>query len=494
MAVINTNSASLNAQRNLVGSNQTLETSLRRLSSGLRINSAKDDAAGLAIASRMTAQVRGLNQAIRNANDAISLSQTAEGALGESSNILRRIRDIAVQSANDTNSGSDRAALQQEVSQLQQELNRIATDTEFNGKKLLDGSFVAQQFQVGANANQVISVSMGSAKALDMGNQALTTDGTAGVPQAAAADLATAVAAGNGYALQTLTVTGSIGNADVDVAAGDSAREIAEAVNNATEQTGVSASARTKAQLEFGTLTTSTVSFQLQGMGDAVQISANVTDPSDLSGLASAINAKSGSTGVSAVAYGERIELVSQTGDDIAIGDFASGTAGDTMTITGFTADGELDATPVDLEDGGDNSTVIGGRVSFSSADAYSITGASADLLDPATSTSTLNDVAGINVGSQLGANDAISVVDGALGFINGLRAKLGAVQNRVESTVSNLSATAENLTAARSRIEDADFAKETAELARSQVLQQAGMAMLAQANALPNNVLSLLR
>ena len=494
MAVINSNSASINAQRNLIGSNQTLETSLRRLSSGLRINSAKDDAAGLAIASRMTAQVRGLNQAIRNANDAISLSQTAEGALGESSNILRRIRDLAVQSANDTNSGSDRAALQQEVSQLQQELNRIAGDTEFNGKKLLDGSFVAQQFQVGANANQVISISMGSAKATDMGNQALTSDGTAGVPAAAAADLAAvATAGGNGFTDQTLTITGSIGNADVDVTAGQSAKTIAENINNVSEQTGVTASARTKAQIELTTLTTSTVSFQLQGMGDAVQISANVTDANDLSGLASAINAKSGSTGVSAVAYGGRIELVSQSGEDIGIGDFATGTASDQMTVTGFAADGTLDASPVTLEDGGDDSTVVGGRVSFSSSDAYSVTGAEADFL-AGNGNSTLNDVSSINIGSQLGANDAIAVVDGALGFINGMRAKLGAVQNRVESTVSNLSATAENLTAARSRIEDADFAKETAELARSQVLQQAGMAMLAQANALPNNVLSLLR
>jgi flagellin len=493
MAVINTNAASINAQRNLVGSNGTLETSLRRLSSGLRINSAKDDAAGLAIASRMTAQVRGLNQAIRNANDAISLSQTAEGALGESSNILRRIRDLAVQSANDTNSGSDRAALQQEVAQMQQELNRIANETEFNGKKLLDGTFVAQQFQLGANANQVIGVSMGSAKATDMGNQALTSDGTAGGPVAAAADLATiAGAAGNGYTTQTLTITGGIGEADAQLTAGMSAKEIATSVNNVAESTGVTANARTKAQLELTTLTTSTVSFQLQGAGDAVQISANVTDAADLSGLASAINAKSGSTGVSAVSYGDRIELVSATGDDIGIGDFASGTANDVMTITGFDADGELSAAGVALTDGGSDSTVVGGRVSFSSSDAYSIAGAGADLLT--TTVSSLNDVAAINIGSQLGANDAISVVDGALGFINGLRAKLGAVQNRVESTVSNLSATAENLTAARSRIEDADFAKETAELARSQVLQQAGMAMLAQANAIPNNVLSLLR
>ena len=496
MAVINSNSASINAQRNLVGSNQTLESSLRRLSSGLRINSAKDDAAGLAIASRMTAQVRGLNQAIRNANDAISLSQTAEGALGESSNILRRIRDLSVQSANDTNSGSDRAALQQEVSQLQQELNRIANDTEFNGKKLLDGSFVAQQFQVGANANQVINLSMGSARAVDMGNQALTTDGTAGVPQAAAADLAAAQTAGNGYTAQTLTIRGGVGSADVDVALGASAKDIAQSVNAASESTGVTASARTTAQLSLTTFTGSSVSFQLAGTdGTGVQISANVTDSSDLSGLAAAINAKSGTTGISAVARGETIELVSQTGDDIAIGDFNTDVAGDQMTVEGFDAAGALVAGGEVLEAGAaTDSTVVGGRVSFSSSDAYSVTGGAADLMDPASGNSQLNDVAGINIGSQAGANDAISVVDGALGFINGLRAKLGAVQNRVESTVSNLSATAENLTAARSRIEDADFAKETAELARSQVLQQAGMAMLAQANALPQNVLSLLR
>src|SRR5689334_9091519 len=162
MAVINTNISSLNAQRNLMSSAGTLQTALQRLSSGLRINSAKDDAAGLAIASRMSAQISGLNQAIRNANDGISLAQTAEGSLSQTSSMLTRIRDLAVQAANDSNSGTDRAALQQEVGQLQQEINRVANETEFNGKKLLDGTFVAQQFQVGANANQTVAISMNS--------------------------------------------------------------------------------------------------------------------------------------------------------------------------------------------------------------------------------------------------------------------------------------------------------------------------------------------
>jgi flagellin len=488
MAVINTNTASLNAQRNLTSSQGTLATSLKRLSSGLRINSAKDDAAGLAIASRMTAQVRGLNQAVRNAGDAISLSQTAEGALGESSNILRRIRDLAVQSANDTNSGTDRAALQQEVQQMQQELNRISNDTEFNGKKLLDGSFVSQQFQVGANAHQTIGITMGSAKATEIGNQSLVTGGTAVKATLSAGGGATVPA--NGVVAQTLTVTGSIGKDTVAVGLSDSAKTVAQNVNVATEKTGVSASARTTADLTVDVA--DAYAFELVGEnGTKVQISANVTDPKDLSGLAAAINAKSGTTGISAAAFSGKISLTSATGDNIGIASMTATTGKMTVASTGDA----VATTPAVMANG--DSAVVMGHVTFAASDAYTITGGDATLFTAATGTpssSTLQSVSTIDLGTQSGSNDAISIVDGALGFINGLRAKLGAVQNRVESTVSNLSATAENLTAARSRIEDADFAKETGELARSQVLQQAGMAMLAQANALPNNVLSLLR
>lgn len=485
MAVINTNNPSLNAQRNLSSSKMTLETSLRRLSSGLRINSAKDDAAGLAIASRMTAQVRGLNQAVRNAGDAISLSQTAEGALGESSNILRRIRDLAVQSANDTNSGSDRGALQQEVSQLQQELNRIANETEFNGKKLLDGSFVAQKFQVGANANQTIAVSMSSAHATQIGNQEYKTDGSSLVAVAGAAYAA------NTTTDQVLVVSGSVGRVDdIAVAAGATARDVATAVNNRSAQTGVTATARTA--VTIGSVVAGEFSFDLHGSNgsaDPVTVSVNVSNAADLSTMADAINAKSAQTGVTAISKGSTIELVSDQGYDINIADMTG--TGASMSVTGMDAG----ATAVTVSTAGTDSMTAMGQLSFSSSDAYTVNTVAANTtLIAGPSSSTLNDVASINIGSQVGSNDAISVVDGALGFINGLRAKLGAVQNRVESTVSNLNATAENLTAARSRIEDADFAKETAELARSQVLQQAGMAMLAQANALPQNVLSLLR
>jgi flagellin len=493
MAVINTNVASMNSQRQLHGSEMTLEQALRRLSSGLRINSAKDDAAGLAIGSRMTAQVRGLNQAIRNANDAVSLSQTAEGALGESSAILRRIRDLAVQSANDTNSGTDRLALQQEVVQLQSELNRIANETEFNGKKLLDGSFVAQVFHVGANANQTVAVSMGSARATDIGNQNYISDGTALVPQAPGGDNS---AATNGIAQQTLTITGNIGQSDVEVTAGQSAKSIAEGINAVSASTGVTASARTTAQVQ--TAATGQFTFNLTGnpAGGAAAISVQVNDPTDLSNVAAAISAKSGQTGITAIARGATMDLISEQGYDIAIEDFSDGGNGGTMSITGYDTLNVVDpATVQTLTDGGADSLVMGGRIHYSSPLAYTVqTSAAGTLLSGASMSSTLNQVATINVGSQLGSNDAIAVVDGALGFINGLRAQLGAVQNRVESTMANLSATAENLEAARSRIEDADFAKETAQMSRSSVLQQAGFAMLAQANARPNQVMTLLQ
>jgi flagellin len=503
MAVINTNTASINAQRNLMASNSTLQTSLRRLSSGLRINSAKDDAAGLAIASRMSAQVSGLNQAIRNANDAVSLSQTAEGALGESSNILRRIRDLSVQSANDTNSGSDRIALQQEVGQLQQELNRVANETEFNGRKLLDGSFSAQQFQVGANANQTISIGMTSAKATAIGNQSVVTDGTGLQAQVGTSSGGAIGATASTVAAQVLTVSG-LKSSTVDVAAGAAASDIAASVNRVSADTGVNAVARSQANLTVSGVTggSSTFTFNLASTNgatttpSAVNISAKVSNMSDLSGLADAINAKSGQTGITAVANAGTVTLTNEAGDDILIDNVTDGAGTGTLNVASADVDGSgaFSPTPVALADGGTNSARVTGKVTFNSSDSFSVSSDTGTTLMTAATGSTLSSVGSIDIGSQQGANDAIVVVDSALSFVNGLRAKLGAVQNRVESTISNLSATSENLTAARSRIQDADFAQETAELTRSQVLQQAGMAMLAQANALPNTVLTLLR
>jgi flagellin len=498
MAVINTNMAALNAQRNLMGSASGLHTALQRLSSGLRINSAKDDAAGLAIASRMSAQVSGLNQAIRNANDAVSLSQTAEGALGESGTILGRIRDLAVQSANDTNSGTDRAALQGEVSQLQQELNRVANETEFNGKKLLDGTFTAQQFQVGANANQTISISMTSAKGSDIGDQQVFSSGTA---MDAVAAQNGAVAA-NGTAAQTLTVAGSVGSKNVDVLVGASAKTISDSVNAQSQNTGVSSIARTKAVIQAQD--TGTFSFDLKGSNAvAANISVTVTNTADLSKMADAVNAKSAQTGITAIAEGGKLTMTSEQGYDINIANLTDvgGTGTGSITVQAGTYAGNTGFTPaaaqtvVGIGAGKLDSTSVTGEVSFNASQSYNVTTTvAANMFTTASNASTLSAVSTIDIGSQAGANAAISVVDGAMDYVNSVRAKLGAVQNRVESTISNLSATAENLTAAKSRIQDADFASETGNLTRSQVLQQAGIAMLAQANALPNQVLSLLR
>jgi len=505
MAVINTNVAAINSQRQLKGSELSLQQALQRLSSGLRINSAKDDAAGLAIASRMSAQVSGINQAIRNANDAISLSQTAEGSLGESSNILRRIRDLAIQSANDTNSGTDRVALQQEVSQLQQELNRIANESEFNGRKVLDGTFSAQQFQVGANANQTVAVGMSSARATDMGNQYATTDGTA--MQVIPGSGTTIGSVLSGVVPQTLTVSG-LKVKTVSVNQNDSAYDIAHAVNSVSAETGVSARATTTADLTVSGIAASaasTFTFDLTSMNasnatkpNTARISVNVSNMNDLNQFADAINAKAGATGITAIAHAGTVTLESEAGDDIVIDNVSDGTTGAgvlNLVAQDFDGTGAFAPVAVPLNDGGNTSARLTGRVVFNASDSYSVESDTAiTSLFMQTAASVLQDVGSIDITSQQGANDAIVVVDGALAFVNGLRAKLGAIQNRVESTISSLNATYENLTAARSRIQDADYAQETAALARSQVLQQAGIAMTAQANAVPNQVLQLLR
>ncbi|MBK9953218.1 MAG: flagellin [Candidatus Competibacteraceae bacterium] len=323
---INTNISSMNAQRSLVGSQDKLNTAMQRLTTGMRINSAKDDSAGLAIADRMTAQIKGLNQATRNASDGISLAQTAEGALQESTNILQRMRELAVQSANDTNTGTDRTSLQKEVGQLQQELNRIANTTSFNGKKLLDGTFSAQKFQVGANADQTISVSMGNAQASKIGAQQMTT--------AVAAFGVTASGSANAVTSGSLVVNGSVGSKTVNVTAGMEARDVAAKVNEVTAETGVTARAKTDAYLEV--TATGAVSFDLSGQNSTgVTISTSVSNTSDLTDLAAAINDVSGKTGVTArLAEGDKSKIILENSDgyDISLAGKASSTAGITVS------------------------------------------------------------------------------------------------------------------------------------------------------------------
>jgi len=485
---------SLNAQRNLGTSQSALSKSMQRLSSGLRINSAKDDAAGLSISDRMTSQIRGLNQAARNANDGISLAQTAEGALQETTNILQRMRELAVQSANDTNSSSDRTSLQAEVNQLKQEMTRIADTTEFNGKKLLDGSMTSAQFQVGANANQTISFGISSAKAASLGNNALTSNNaTAGIEMATAA---AAASAANNVKAQTLTVIGSAGSKTAAVTIGDSAAVIAGSVNAISANTGVTATAKTTATLSALSVS-GTVGFNLQGTNTtAIGISATVL-AGDLTNLVTAIQNQAGNTGISATLSADKasITLEQSAGYDIKISEMLNtGTA--TMVITGSEAGPQTIGGAV-----GTDSSTVGGEISFSSAGSFNVTSsvdaAGGSLFSTgvgAANTSTLSSINSVDITTVTGAANAIKAVDGALTQIDNMRGDLGAVQNRFESTISNLANVSENLSAARSRILDADIAQETSAMTKNNILQQAGVSILAQANQAPQLALSLLK
>jgi flagellin len=492
--VINTNIASLNAQRNLTTSQGALSVALQRLSSGLRINSAKDDAAGLAISARLTTQIRGLDQARRNSNDGISLAQTAEGALSQSGEILQRIRELAIQSANATNSATDRKALNSEVNQLIQEVDRISSTTTFNGLKILDGTYQGQQFQVGANANETIGVSVQGASSNDLKNNTITLEsGTdndgLGTVTAAAANTA---AAGNGVGAQTLTIAGAAGSSTVSVAANDQANTIASAVNAVVANTGVSAKASTSATLA-SVSAAGTISFTLNGGGTATAVSAQVTT-SDLTSLTTAINDVSGKTGVTATLSADKasVTLKQADGKDIILNGFTN-SAGGTVTVDGSAAAN----TPETLTSGGANSTRIAGSVTLNSDSGFTaVSSAGTDVIVNGTTAtaSTTNKLSSVDISTISGANNSLDIIDAALAQISSIRASLGAIQNRFQNTITNLQATSENLTASRSRILDADFAEETAALTRAQILQQAGTAVLAQANAIPNNVLSLLR
>jgi flagellin len=460
-SVINTNVASINAQRNLTSTQSSLATSLQRLSTGLRINSAKDDAAGLAISERFTTQIRGLNQAARNANDGISLAQTAEGALGTSGDILQRIRELAVQSANATNSGSDRKALQAEVGQLVSELGRISDQTSFNGRNLLDGTFGTAQFQVGANANEIILATMADFSTTKYGTN-----------QASSA--AITVASGAVYTAGNLDISGADGTETYAVLATDSAKDVAAGISALSDKTGVTASAKTEAAATFangGHIFT----VQTDSMAAAKTISFTVAG-GDLTSAVTAFNDALGATGISAKLNdaGTAVTLTHSTGESIEITNDAAGTA---LTLGGVAAAAGADLKAI-------------GTVTTDSATSYSLTSASTAF---ATGSSSLKSVSTLDISDVGGANSALQIVDSALARINGQRANFGALQSRFESAVSNIAVTSENLSASRSRIRDADFAQETANLTRAQILQQAGTAMLSQANALPQNVLSLL-
>ncbi|MCC4604949.1 flagellin [Xanthomonas campestris] len=396
--VINTNVMSLNAQRNLNTNSSSMALSIQQLSSGKRIVSASVDAAGLAIVERFTTQIRGVDVAARNANDGISLSQTAEGAMVEIGNNLQRIRELSVQSSNATNSQTDRDALNSEVKQLTAEIDRVANQTSFNGTKLLDGSFTGALFQVGADAGQTIGVSNIVDANIDSLGKA---NFAAAVSGAGVTGTATASGSISGMSLSFNDASGaakSITIGDVKIASGDTAadvnKKVASAINEKLDQTGMYASIDTSGNLKLESL-------------------------------------KAGQ-------------------------DFTALTGG-TSSAAGITASAGL-----------------------STASAAS--GSAAVTLSS------------LDISTFAGSQKALEIVDKALTAVNSSRADMGAVQNRFTSTIANLATTSENLTASRSRIADTDYAKTTAELTRTQILQQAGTAMLAQAKSVPQNVLSLLQ
>jgi flagellin len=494
---INTNISSLNAQRNLGKSQGDLSKSMQRLSSGLRINSAKDDAAGLAISDRMTSQIRGLNQAARNSNDGISLAQTAEGALQETTNIMQRMRELAVQSANDTNSASDRSSLQAEVNQLKAEMRRIAESTEFNGKKLLDGSMTSAQFQVGANANQTISFGISSARPEHLGTNFLTSNNVSDDNSIERATDAAAGVAANDVKAQTVNVIGKAGSQTLAVNDGDTAAIIASQVNAIAADTGVTATARTTATLS-NLSGNSTVNFSLQGSNStAIPVSATVLS-NDLTNLVSAITEQSGNTGITATLSADKasITLTQASGYDIKVVDMLNqGTA--TMDLTGS----EPGAVTLGAATDSDSSTV-GGEIKFNSSNGFnvtsSLTNATGSLFNNATAlTANVADdwtISDVDITTVEGSGKAIEAIDGALMKVDNIRGDLGAVQNRFESTISNLTNVSENLSAARSRILDADIAQETSAMTKNNILQQAGVSILAQANQTPQLALQLLQ
>jgi len=503
--VINTNTLSLNAQRNLSTSSSQLAQSLQRLSSGLRINSAKDDAAGMAISERFTTQIRGLTQAARNANDGISLAQTAEGALSEVTANLQRIRELAVQSANASNSAGDRAALDEEVQQRLSEIERISAQTNFNGQKILDGTFGTAVFQVGANVGDTISVNLSTgAKASQIGQIASATSSV---------EVTTANLSGTSTIQVGSSAAVTIGVASAGTEAGQtvgSAYAKAAAINAASVP-GLTATATNN--VEFGVAATTgvavgdTYSLRINGQDVFASYDQNANGVLTTQQIADAINGQSSNTGVTASLAGANLRLTAADGRDIAIAQAFGGAAaggitagaGGSSTVNGVTyRDGQISAT---LADAVANSTVDaavnGGTLTLTASENIVATG-DGTVMGFATANVTIaKDTETLNAQDVLtvaGSNETIQRVDSALASISSLRSSLGAIQSRFESTITTLQTTTENLSASRSRILDTDFAAETANLTKAQILQQAGTAILAQANSVPQNVLSLLK
>ena len=523
MTIVNTNIGAVMAKTSLSSQNKDMQDAIERLSTGLRINTASDDAAGMAISSRMESTIRGLSQAIRNSSDGKNMFDTIEGASLETVNILQRIRELAVQSANDSNSGLDRSFLQKELTQLVAEVDRIASHTTWNGKKLLDGTLQGQQIQIGMFNDEDITFSVDNASSGSIGNYEFDTVNSVILHNSAS----NAAAEMDDL---TFTVVGSIGSKTITATAAN-AKQHAAIVNSVSAETGVTATAVTK--VKIGGLTAASLavngsySMSIQGNTgtgiSATAISFTIDVASDMRALRDAVNNVSGSTGITAKmgATNADVILTHSTGEDIVISDIngpgtETATDGHQLTITALAADEtaqtstKSDALATTAGDSGFTATIdtdttkgldsfrVHGTVKFQSAKAFSIAGVDDDLINKTTSATgangSLSSLASASLSTAANAEKAIRIVDGALHKINSVRAELGAMSNRMDAAIDNLTNVVTNTQASQSHIQDADFAAETSKLTKAQILAQAATSMLAQANTSKQGILTLLQ
>ncbi len=516
---INTNVASIRSNRAIERTQQELSKAVQRISSGIKLNSAKDDPSGLATADRLAVQIRGISVAIRNANDGITLAQTAEGALQEVTTILQRIQELAVQGSNPSSSVSTRSSLQEEVVELNGEITRIAEETEFNGRALLSGNVVNAQFQIGTRPEQTIALSIPATTSRNIGNFFSKTDNTQplSIGQANLGSFL-GLAPTNLTKTQELTIRGFNSGAEapvISVVADESAGSISKKINAVEGETGVVSSAATTLTLEEfyneGVAGSQNISFKLFGLNakgkdpnKGALITANITGPSGagVQPLIVAINKEASTTGVTATDLGEgKVKLSNSDGSNISIVSFASTAIageGDQALVTG--AEG---TEPVILVEGGNQDSVtVGGIVTLNSPTPFSVSSSltaeegslfsNTNVGEP--QASRFSPLGEIDISTIVGSAEAIRVSANALEQVTALRGGLGAIQNRFESAISNLESIREITQGARSQIVDTDFAEEVSRFTRAQILQQAGIAILAQANAAPFAVLELLR
>ncbi|AQW69322.1 MULTISPECIES: flagellin [Pseudomonas] len=469
---VNTNIASVTTQVNLNKASNAQATSMQRLSSGLRINSAKDDAAGLQISNRLTSQINGLGQAVKNANDGISIAQTAEGAMQASTDILQKMRTLALSSSTGSLSAEDRKSNNDEYQALTAELTRISQTTTFGGQKLLDGSYGTKAIQVGANANETINLSLDNVAANNIGSQQIKSLTSAPVV--------------DGLAGGDIVVTGNGQSETYTVAAKASAKEVAKGLNGLIGGLSATASTEVSFKVDSAAATTTPVSFTMQ-VGDQ---KVDIKGVTDTAGLADQLKSNSAKLGIS-VNFDETsgsLSIKSDTGENVT---FTAQTGGAAVEVATKGGDGKF-STGAAIADG----LIATGAVSLDSAKGYSLSGAGAEeVFGTGTAlTSKKTTISQTDVTDATNAQNALAVIDKAIGSIDSVRSGLGATQNRLQTTVDNLQNIQKNSTAARSTVQDVDFASETAELTKQQTLQQASTAILSQANQLPSSVLKLLQ